>query len=299
MKMTVWTQWDDLIVPEGITALGPATCSLESADLGAIDFFVPQYMGGSDALAFARKMPNLKYLQVPNAGFDDAIEYLRPGMILCNARGVHDASTSELAIGLAIASRRGLADFVRAQDRGEWLHERYPSFNDSNIAIVGFGSIGQSLARSLSGFDVTITGFSRSATAGALGMERLDELLSTFDIVFLTLPLNDQSRGLFNSDRLALMKNGSLIINVARGPVIDTEALLKELNSGRLYAGLDVTDPEPLPVGHRLWSAKNCIISPHVGGDSSAFESRGKILVEQQLARLARGEELINIVARA
>ena len=298
MNLSVWSQWSDLKIPEGFTRLSPENFSLDDNDLGKIDFYVPQYMGGKETFEYALKMKSLSYFQVPNAGYEDAIEFTPKGAILCNARGVHDAATSELAIGLAIGVRRGFHDFVRAADRGQWTHKRYPSFNGSNIAIVGFGSIGQCLGRALTGFDVSVTGFSRSPKNGSLSMDALDGLLPTFDFVFLTLPLNAQSLHLFNAKRLALMKDGSVIINVARGRIIDTEALVSELNSGRLFAGLDVTDPEPLPVGHDLWSAKNLLLSPHVGGNSDIFESKGKIFVENQLAALALGKEPENIVYR-
>ena len=298
MNLTVWSQWDDLEVPVGFTRYSPANFSLEGDDLGKIDFYVSQYMGGKTALSYAHRMSNLKYFQLPNAGYEDAIEFTPQGAILCNARGVHDAATSELAIGLAIAVRRGFHDFVRAADRGQWEHKRYPSFNGSRVAIVGFGSIGQTLAKSLSGFDVEVTGFSRSASQGSQSMTALDELLPTFDFVFLTLPLNSESKNMFNAERLSRMKDGAVIINVARGPIINTDALVEELNSGRLFAGLDVTDPEPLPVGHKLWSAKNLLISPHVGGDSDIFESRGKAFVEKQLQAIALGKEPENIVFR-
>jgi phosphoglycerate dehydrogenase-like enzyme len=298
MSQVVWTQWDDLKVPAGFTALSPQDMPLENSDLSTITFYVPQYMGGKAALEYSRTMSSLKYLQVPNAGYDDAIEYLSPGVILCNARGVHDASTAELAMGLAITARRGFSDFHEAQRYGTWRHKRYPSFNDSNIAIIGAGSIATILQRYLAPYDVTVECFSRSGSNGSSKIADLDSKLGTFDIVFLVLPLNDESRHMFDARRLALMKDGALIVNVARGAIIDTKALIAELESGRLYAGLDVTDPEPLPEVHDLWRVKNCIISPHVGGDSTAFESRGKRLVEEQLQRLARGEELINIVAR-
>lgn len=298
MKLTVWSQWEDLETPVGFTRLSPTNFSLENDDLNVIDFYVSQYMGGKTALAYAAKMSKLRYFQLPNAGFEDAIEFTPKGAILCNARGVHDAATSELAIGLAIGVRRGFHDFVRAADRGKWEHKRYPSFNGSNVAIVGFGSIGQTLSHALSGFDVTVTGFSRSGDGGALSMNLLDGLLPTFDFVFLTLPLNADSYHLFNKERLALMKDGSVIINVARGPIIETEALISELTSGRLFAGLDVTDPEPLPTGHKLWAAKNLLLSPHVGGDSDIFESRGKAFVEKQLQAIASGKEPSNIVFR-
>lgn len=298
MSHVVWSQWDDLEVPTGFTKLSPETTKLESDDLSSITFYVPQYMGGKAALEFSRKMTALEYLQVPNAGFDEALEYLTHGVVLCNARGVHDASTAELAIGLAIASRRGFADFARAQSSGVWTHKRYSSFNDSKIAILGAGAIASTLKRYLEPYDVTVDLFSRSGSNGSRLISEFNKCASEFDIVFLMLPLNAESSKFFNKDRLALLKDGAVIINVARGGIIDTDALVVELNSGRIFAGLDVTDPEPLPPGHKLWSAKNCIITPHVGGDSTAFESRGKKLVEDQLKLLASGQELANIVAR-
>ena len=298
MTHVIWSQWDDLKVPAGFTRLSPVTTSLESDDLSSITFYVPTYMGGKRALEFSRTMRSLQYFQLPNAGFDDAIEYLTPGVILCNARGVHDDSTAELAVGLAIASRRGFADFATSQKSELWDHKRYSSLNDSNIAIIGAGSIAHTLERYLTPYQVEINMYSRSGGSGVRSVTELDTYLPTTDIVFLVLPLNDESRNMFNKERLSLMKDGATIVNVARGAIIDTPALVLELNSGRLFAGLDVSDPEPLPPGHPLWSARNCIISPHVGGDSTAFEPRGKRLVEEQIRLLAAGEELMNVVAR-
>lgn len=169
---------------------------------------------------------------------------------------------------------------------------------DSRVGIVEFGSIGKSIARNLSGFALEIETFSQSGTNGSKKIEELDSHLPNLNIVILILPLNASSAKLFNKDRLFLMKNGSLLVNVARGGIVDTEALLAELYSGRIYAALDVTDPEPLPSNHPLWFAPNVFITPHVGRDSNAFEPRGRKLVEEQLNRLARGEELMNIVAR-
>jgi phosphoglycerate dehydrogenase-like enzyme len=294
----VWTQWSDLEVPEGFTKLSPETRDLGSEDLADITFYVPLYMGGKDALEHSRRMSSLKYLQLPNAGFDDAIEYLAPGVTLCNARGVHDASTAELGMGLAIAVRRGFSDFALAQQSGSWHHRRYPSLNDSKIAILGAGSIASKLKAYLQPYDVTVDLYSRSGGNSSLNISQFDTNISQYDIVFLLLPLNDDSRNFFNRDRLRSLKDSACIINLARGPIINTDALVEELNTGRIFAGLDVTDPEPLPAGHPLWSANNCIITPHVGGDSSAFEPRGKQLVKEQLARLAVGTKLINIVAQ-
>jgi phosphoglycerate dehydrogenase-like enzyme len=138
--------------------------------------------------------------------------------------------------------------------------------------------------------------FSRSGSDGALKIADLDSQLPTFDVVILILPLNDESRKMFNKERLALLKDGALLVNVARGGIVDTDALVAELNSGRITAALDVTDPEPLPAGHPLWSARGVMIAPHVGGNTSAFEPRARRLVEAQLARLAQGKGLENVI---
>ena len=297
-ELVVWTQWDDLKVPTGVSLRSPKNFPLESSDLSQINFYVPTYMGGKAALEWAAKMPNLKVLQMPNAGYDDALAYLRPGLTLCNATGVHDASTAELAVALALSMRRGIPDFVRNQDAENWNHQRRTSLSDSKVGIVGFGSIGRQVAKNLSGFEVEVIGFSKSGKNGAKKIEELDSYLPSLDIVILILPLNDESRKLFDKERLSKMKNGALLINVARGPIVDTDALIAELNSGRIYAALDVTDPEPLPKGHPLWKAKNLLIVPHVGGNSTAFEPRCRKLVESQLELFVAGKPLNNVVGQ-
>jgi len=297
-SIKVWTQWDDLTAPAAITLLSPKNFPLDTSDLSQVDFYVPLYMGGAAALSYAAKMPNLKTLQMLNAGYDDALAYLRPGLTLCNARGVHDASTAELAVGLAIASRRGFPEFMREQIAGRWSHHRTSSLSDSKIGIIGYGSIGKKIAQNLSGFEVSVTAFTQSGRDGSLTIDQLDSHLPQLDIVILILPLSDSSRHLFNAKRLAAMKDGALLINVARGPVVDTDALVAELNTGRIYAALDVTDPEPLPAGHALWSAKNLLLVPHVGGNSDAFEPRGRALVESQFNLLDAGSPLEHVVAQ-
>jgi phosphoglycerate dehydrogenase-like enzyme len=294
----IWTQWDDLNLPAGVTHLPTDGIAPAAGDLESIEFYVPRYMGGPAAIAMIPEMKNLKVIQSPNAGVDDVLKIRPQGVTLCNAAGVHDASTAELAVALSIASRRGFAAFARDQVDQRWGHERMSSLTDSKIAIVGYGNIGKTIARMLGNFEVTITAFSKSGRDGALTLDNFDRLIPTFDVIILIVPLNDQTHHLMNATRLASMKDGAALINVARGPVVDTDALIAELNSGRITAGLDVTDPEPLPAGHPLWSAKNVIITPHVGGDSAAFIPRGRKLVEEQLARFASGQPLLHIVAQ-
>ncbi len=292
----IWTQWDDLNVPAKFKRLSPINTPIETSDLSEITFYVPTYMGGRAALELTKKMKNLKVLQMPNAGYDDAIEYVREGITLCNGKSIHDDSTAELAVGLTIASLRGFPDFVRNQDKSAWVHVKNQSINDKKIGIIGFGSIGSTIAKMLSGFSVEIIPFTQSGRDNTNAISNLDKHLPTLDVVILILPLTAESKHLFNAKRLSLMKDGSLLVNVARGPIVDTDALVKELNSGRITAALDVTDPEPLPSDHPLWKAKGVLISPHVGGNTSAFEKRARKLIESQLQLLADGKSLNNVI---
>ena len=293
---TIWTQWDDLNVPSKFKRLSPANTPIDNSDLSEITFYVPTYMGGRPALELTKKMPNLKILQMPNAGYDDAMEYVRDGMTLCNGKSIHDDSTAELAVGLTIASLRGFPDFVRNQDKSDWVHVKNKSINDRKIGIIGFGSIGTTIAKMLSGFTVEIIPFTQSGRDNTIAITDLDKHLPTLDVVILILPLTKESKHLFDAKRLSLMKDGALLVNVARGPIVETNALVKELNSGRITAALDVTDPEPLPKDHPLWRAKGVLISPHVGGNTTAFESRARRLIESQLNLLAEGKPLNNVI---
>ena len=295
-EQIIWTQWDDLNVPTSFKRLSPANTPIDGGDFSKVTFYVPWYMGGKPALELTKQMPNLKILQVPNAGYDDAIEYLRPGMTLCNGKSIHNDSTAELAVGLTIASLRGFPDFIRNQDKSDWVSGTFKSINDRKIGIVGFGSIGTTIAKMLAGFAVEVVGFTQSGRDNTIAISDLDKHLPSLDVVILILPLTKDSKHLFDARRLALMKDGALLVNVARGGVVATDALVKELNSGRITAALDVTDPEPLPKVHPLWRAKGVLISPHVGGNTTAFESRARRLIESQLNLLAENKPLNNVI---
>lgn len=295
-KHVVWVQWEDLKIPDGIIRLSPSSAPLDGDNLGEITFYVPPYMTGRKGLAPISRMPKLEVVQLPYAGYEKGLEFMRPGLVLCNARGVHDDSTAELAVGLTIASLRGFPNFLRHQLQGEWISENHKSLSDCKVGIVGFGSIGRRIKENLSGFAVEVVAFTRSGGDDSKKMSELGSELPNLDVVILCMPLNAESTGLFDAKKLALMKDGALLVNVARGQVVDTDALVAELNSGRILAALDVTDPEPLPKDHPLWSAKGVLITPHVGGDSTAFEPRFRKLLEEQLQRLGNDEELLNIV---
>ncbi|WP_033218867.1 2-hydroxyacid dehydrogenase [Kitasatospora phosalacinea] len=269
--------------------------------LRAAEFFVVPYTRTAAALPLLERMPRLRVVQSLSAGVDDLLPVVPPGVTLCNARGVHDASTAELAVTLLLAALRGVPGFVRAQDREAWESRSAPALADRTVLLVGYGSIGAAVEERLAPFECEVVRVARSARTAARGPVRpLDELMDLVpraDVVVLTLPLTARTRGLVDARFLAAMKDDALLVNVARGPVVDTAALLAELGRGRIAAALDVTDPEPLPAGHPLWRAPRTLISPHVGGNSSAFLPRALRLVRGQLERFLAGEPLDNVVA--
>ncbi|MGZ4459556.1 MAG: NAD(P)-dependent oxidoreductase, partial [Nocardioidaceae bacterium] len=167
---------------------------------------------------------------------------------------------------------------------------------DRRVLVVGHGAIGEAIERRLAGFETEVVRVARHARAGVHGVDELPALLPEADVVVLILPVTDETKGLVDAAFLRSMKDGALLVNVARGAIVDTDALVAALHEGRIRAALDVTDPEPLPAGHPLWRAPHLLLSPHVGGDSTAMEPRAHRLVFEQLRRFAAGEELANVV---
>jgi phosphoglycerate dehydrogenase-like enzyme len=184
--------------------------------------------------------------------------------------------------------------------RGEWLTGTRPALADRRVLIVGAGRIASAVADRLAPFEVEVTRVGTRARDDDRGHvhagEELAELLPRHEVVVLACPLTDATRGMVDAAFLAALPDGALVVNVARGAVVVTDALLAEVSSGRLRAALDVTDPEPLPPDHPLWRAPNVLISPHVGGDTTAFPPRARALLKEQLARFAAGHPLLNVV---
>lgn len=292
--MNIWTQWSDLLIPEGMNHLQTDGFIPSESQLEDIEFYVPSYMGGLKTFEVIAKMKKLKTVHCSQAGYEDILPHIPENVILCNASGLHDVSTSELAIGLAIASRRGFAQFMDNQKQSLWHRTTKPALADSHVGIVGHGHIGKRIASMLEIFETKVTSFSRSGADGAIKISEFDNFLPDLDVIILILPLTQDTKNFINADRIKKMKDGATLINVARGAIVDTDALVAELNTGRITAGLDVTDPEPLPAGHPLWSAPNLIITPHVGGDSTAFDPRARKMVQEQLARIAENKPLLN-----
>lgn len=270
----------------------------ERPALASVEFFVPIYMGPPSTYQIVRDMPALQVVQSLTAGVDHLAEVVPPNVTLARAGGVHDASTAEQAVALALTSLRGLDVFARAMPQGRWIRSRNTSLADRRVLVVGAGQIGRAIAMRLRPFEVELTMVGRHARPASgpdpevFGAERLPELLPTSEVVILAVPLTPQTLRMVDADFLQAMPEGALLVNVARGQVVDTEALLEAVTRGHVRAALDVTDPEPLPGDHPLWNTDGVFISPHVGGNTTAFLPRARRLVAAQITRWQRGEPL-------
>ena len=266
------------------------------ASAAEVELYVPAYqMGPADPQLFAG-LPRLRVVQTLTAGVDHIREAVPDGVVLCNGRGIHDTSTAELALTLILSSLRGVPEFVRAQDQGRWRPERRASLADRRVLIIGYGQIGAAIEARILPFEADVVRVARRARAGVHAIDELSALLPDADVVVLIVPATAQSRHLVDADFLDRMKTGALLVNVSRGSVVDHTALADALGAGRISAAIDVTDPEPLPDGHPLWAAPNLLVTPHVGGASSAMWPRAHRIVREQLERFVRGEPLANQV---
>jgi phosphoglycerate dehydrogenase-like enzyme len=262
-----------------------------------VRFYVPPYQMSGGVADVLPRMTSLEVVQTLSAGVDNVRGQVPDGVTLCNGRGIHDTSTAELALTLILSSLRGIPDFVRAQGNHEWADGWRPALADKRVLLVGYGAIGAAIEARLRPFETEVVRVARSSRDGVHAIEELPRLLPDADVVVLVVPLTDETRGLVDAGFLTAMKDGALLVNVARGAVVHTPALLAELDSGRLSAAVDVTDVEPLPSDHAFWDAPNLLISPHVGGASSAMWPRAYRLVRDQLHRYAAGEPLWNIMS--
>ncbi|CAN5151046.1 2-hydroxyacid dehydrogenase [soil metagenome] len=287
-------------VPQGVNVIAwdVSTDAASPADIDAV--LVPPYFFADGGFARIRALPNLRLVQLPSAGYEHALPRLTPGVPVANGRGVHDGETAELAIGLALASLRGIDDAVRDRTDHAWNPILRPSLADRRVLLIGYGSIGKALATRLDTFEVDLTVVARTArTEGDRVVHAFTELAAlaaNADLVIAIVPLTDETRHLLDAALLAALPDGALVVNVARGGIVDTDALVAELASGRLHAALDVTDPEPLPTGHPLWSTPNTILTPHVGGYTTATDARIIALMRRQVDALLWGNELENVV---
>ncbi|MDP9050552.1 MAG: 2-hydroxyacid dehydrogenase [Acidobacteriota bacterium] len=283
-----------------------------------VDFWIVPFYRKDAAAAFLQ-LRGVKVAQSLMAGVDWILPWLPKSVTLCDGRGIHDISASEWVMAAIMATMKRIPLYRDLQSRGQWrgfatvtdgfLNEpgvargQYTvlaeDLSGKTVLIVGYGSIGAAIEARLTPFGVTVLRVARGGREGVSPVTALRDLIPQADIVVAIVPLTEATRGLIGAAEIALMKHGALLVNAARGPVVDTDALVEALQQHRIRAAVDVTDPEPLPAGHPLWSAPNCLITPHIGGSTPEFIHRAFRFGAQQVRRFIAGEPLENVVTEA
>jgi phosphoglycerate dehydrogenase-like enzyme len=278
-------------MPDGVTV---RVGEMPSDD---VEFWVPPFLQQAPERILTGDLRGLRVVQLLTAGVEAWLGRLPDGVTLCNARGVHSSATSEWTVAAILAYVHDFPFFVRAQASGEWRYRGTDELVGKRVLVIGAGAIGTAIADRLAPFGVELVRVGRRPREGVRAVAELPRLLPDADVVVLIVPLTEETTHLVDRKFLASMRDGALLVNAARGPVVDTDALTAELASGRIGAALDVTDPEPLPAGHPLWSMPNVFLTPHVAGSVTGTFERGYSLVGDQIRRYVHGEPLINVVS--
>jgi phosphoglycerate dehydrogenase-like enzyme len=299
---------------------GAELVAVDAAESGELplDFLLAPW-NPRDAEAALARVRGVRVVQAFSAGVETLLPILPAGAVLCDARGLHDAPTAEWTVAAVLAALKHFPLYDGLQREGRWrtrpetdaeydgVHGAgsaapFPvpvlveELEGKRVLIVGYGSIGEAIEARLLPFGPIVTRVARRARPGVHPVEELHSLLPDAEIVVLITPLTPETHHLIGVPELALLPRGALVVNAARGGVIDTDALVSALEQRRVRAALDVTDPEPLPQGHPLWRAPNLLLTPHIAGSSPQFLRRVVGFTRQQVERLLRDEPLINVV---
>ena len=284
-------------LPEGVELVAEPSPDVEMLVLG------PEL--AEDVPELLAQLPGLRVVQSFSAGVDQLLPLIPPGVVLCNAMGVHDVAVSEWVVAVILAMGRRLPEFGEMQRRTEWnrdiaepqSNQPVDDLDGKTVLVLGHGSIGRALALRLAPFGARVVGIARHARQGAEPLEALPRLLPDADVVVDLLPLTPDTQRFVNAEFLARMKPGALFVNAGRGGTVDTNALLEALRAGTIRAALDVTDPEPLPSDHPLWRAPNVLITPHIAGTVAHWESRAYRFAGDQIRRYAAGQPMLGVQA--
>jgi len=261
--------------------------------IGDADFVVLPYEGSSLTIQEAiARMRSVKVIQTLTAGFDNVQPFVPADVTLCNAAGVHDDATSELAVLLTLSALRDMPRSFKAQQDHHWETYFARSLADKTVLLIGYGNVGKAAEKRLLGFGCKVIPVARTARDHVHAISELPNLIPTADVVMLIVPNNPGTVNLVDAKFLASMKDDSVLVNVARGVVVDTDALVAELKTGRISAALDVTEPEPLPADHPLWSLPNVIITSHNGGEGDVFWNRARTRIHSQFDLWLAGKPL-------
>jgi phosphoglycerate dehydrogenase-like enzyme len=260
------------------------------------EVLVAPFQVTAEVVAALRQLPELRLVQLLSAGAEAWVGQLPDGVALSDCRGAHGGATAEWIVATLLATYRHLPRFATAQAQDRWDHHVTEELAGKRVLIVGAGDLAEQTAARLAPFDVTTTLVGRRARDGVHPIDEVAGLLPQHDACVVVVPLTDATRGLVDAAFLAAMPDGAVLVNAARGPVVDTEALLAELTAGRLRAALDVTEPEPLPDGHPLWSAPGLLLTPHVGGAVPTATDRAFRIAAEQIRQFAGGNTPSNLV---
>ncbi len=268
--------------------------------LDEVTFYCLPYMGDAASIALIGELPALQVVQSLSSGVDEVLDSLPLQVTLCNGHGLgHEEGTAELAVALILASLRQIPWFAGQQSERRWSHVRTDSLDGKRVLLLGYGAIGAAIEQRLVPFGARVVRVSRTPRDGVSDLRELPGLAQAADILVVCIALHTSTRGLVGQQVLAALPAGALVVNVARGPVVDPAALTRELRAGRLRAALDVSDPEPLPADRPEWALPNVLITPHIGGDTAAFAQRAPAFVADQAARHLGGDPLQNVVRPA
>ena len=260
------------------------------------EVLVPGFLAETNPAAYTDRLPNLRLIQLMTTGAENWIGRIPERVLLSTARGAHGGSTAEWALGALIAIYRELMGFEAARQAREWSRKPTDTLQDKRVLVVGAGDLGRRMRRRLEACDASVTLVGTRVRDGVHGVDELPALLGEHDAVVLMVPLTDATTGLVDAEFLARMPDGAVLVNAARGKVVHTDALLAELTAGRLLAALDVTEPEPLPPDHPLWTAPGLLLTPHVAGSVHDYSRRAYAVVAAEVARYAAGKEPENLV---
>lgn len=279
----------------------------ECDDLGALplevissaEFVILPYEGSSISIPETMsRLKSVKVIQTLTAGFDNVLPHIPSGVTLCNAAGVHDDATSELAVLLTLNSLRDMPRSFKAQQDHHWETYFARSLADKHVLLIGYGNVGKAAEKRLLAFGCAVTPVAQSARDHVRAVSDLPDLIPLADVIVLIVPGNAGTKNLVDAKFLASMKDGSLLVNVARGIVVDTQALVAELKTGRINAALDVTEPEPLPADHELWDLPNVIITSHNGGEGDIFWDRARTRIHSQFDLWFAGKPLDCVITQ-
>jgi phosphoglycerate dehydrogenase-like enzyme len=288
-----------------LSFLGPLPPGFEAAaipgdpkadpDLPAVEFLAVRPF--DDLRPLYPQMTSLAVVQCASVGVDTQVEGVPPSLTLCSGKGTgRDVDVAEWAVAAVLGAQRDLPHFRDEQLARRWSPSDSLRLQGSTVLLLGYGSIARIIEERLAAFDVRLIRVARHARPGVESIDELSTVLGAADVVILTAALTEETRGLVDTNFLQTMKEGALLVNLARGPLVETDALVTALCSGRVRAVLDVTDPEPLPANHPLYDAPNVFITPHIAGTTKLAHLEMCALITEQICRYANGDELLNVV---